>query len=194
MLICCENLVSYHKSQKNAKDTNIKMSITPDKRLAAVCGLFCLACTFFIGTKEDPERLKMMAMHLQLPVEELECHGCRSEKRAFFCRKYCKMTKCSVEKGINFCGECPEYPCVELKAFQKEMPHRIELWESQERIKKVGYEKWYAEKTEHYTCTNCRTLNSTYDIACRKCGATPSCSYVKLHKDEITQGYGKLRF
>jgi len=51
---------------------------TPDKRLAAVCGLFCPACTLFIGTKEDPERLKMVAMRIQLSVEELECHGCQS--------------------------------------------------------------------------------------------------------------------
>jgi len=166
---------------------------TSDKRLAAICGLFCPACTLFIGTKEDPERLKMIAMRLQLPVEELECHGCRSEKRGIFCRNHCKMTKCAVEKGINFCCECTEYPCVELKAFQAQMPHRNELWKSQERIKEVGYEKWYEEMIEHYSCPECHTINSAYDIACRKCGTTPSCNYVNLHKDEIIQGSGKLR-
>ena len=44
----------------------------PDKRLAAVCGLFCPACSVFIGTKEDPERLKVVAERLQRSVEELE--------------------------------------------------------------------------------------------------------------------------
>lgn len=166
---------------------------TPDKRLAAVCGLFCPACSFFIGTKEDPESLKAKAVSLRLPVEELECHGCRSEKRSFFCKEYCKMTKCAAEKGIDFCGECPEYPCEELKEFQVKMPHRIELWKSQERIKEVGYEKWYAEMLEHYSCPECRTLNSPYDMACRKCGTAPSCNYVKLHKDEIIQNLGKLK-
>lgn len=62
------------------------------------------------------------------------------------------------------------------------MPHRIELWKSQERIKEVGYEKWYAEMIEHYSCTECHTLNSAYDIACRKCGRTPSCNYVNLQR------------
>jgi hypothetical protein len=165
---------------------------TPDKRLAAVCGLFCPACTLFIGTKEDPERLKTLAMRLQLPVEELECHGCRSEKRGFFCRDYCTMTKCTSERGIDFCGECPEYPCAELKAFQVQMPHRIELWKSQERIKDVGYKKWYAEMIEHYSCPECHTLNSAYDMVCRKCGTTPSCSYVNFHKDVIIQNMSKL--
>jgi hypothetical protein len=165
---------------------------TPDKRLAAVCGLYCPACTLFIGTKEDPERLKIMAARFQLPVEELECHGCRSEKRGIFCRTYCKMTKCAAEKGIDFCGECPEYPCAELKEFQVRMPHRIELWKSQERIKEVGYEKWYVEMIEHYSCPSCGTINSTYDMACRRCGTTPGCNYVNLHKDEIIHKMGML--
>jgi hypothetical protein len=166
--------------------------ITADKRLAAVCGLFCPACTLFIGTNDDPERLKKMAAHLKVPVEELECNGCRSDKRGIFCRNYCKMTKCSIEKGIDFCNECSEYPCAELKAFQAQMPHRIELWKSQERIKEVGYEKWYEEMLEHYTCSECHTLNSAYDIECRNCGTTPGCNYVKLHKNEIIRSSGKL--
>ena len=165
----------------------------PDKRLAAVCGLFCPACTFFIGTKEDPERLKMMANRLHRPVVELECLGCRSEKLAFYCREHCKMRRCAAEKGVAFCGECREYPCAELKAFQVQMPHRIELWKSQDRIREAGYEKWYAELIEHYSCKECRTLNSAYDIACRRCGTTPSCNYVNLHRDEINKNSGNLR-
>lgn len=166
---------------------------TPDKKLAAVCGLFCPACSLFIGTKEDTKRLKMMAERFQLPVEELECHGCRSEKIGIFCRNYCKMKKCTAEKGIDFCGECSEYPCEELKAFQAQMPHRIELWKSQERIKEVGFEKWYEEMIEHYSCPECGTINSAYDIACRKCGTTPGCNFVNLHKDEIIQNASKLK-
>jgi len=164
----------------------------PDKRLAAVCGLFCPACGVFIGTQEDPEKLKGIAERLQRPVEELKCNGCRAEKRCFYCAG-CKKTVCAAEKGVEFCGECAEYPCEELKVFQAELPHRIELWKSQERIKEVGYEKWYAEMTEHYSCPQCGTLNSAYDLACRKCGTTPSCNYVSLHKEEILQQLAKRK-
>jgi hypothetical protein len=157
----------------------------PDKRLAAVCGLFCPACTIFIGSQEDPERLEGLARRLQHPVEELECHGCRSETQCFFCREHCKMIKCAAERGVDFCGQCPEYPCADLKTFQMQRPHRIELWKSQERIKEAGFEKWYAEMIEHYSCPECHTLNSAYDPACRKCGHTPSCAYVSLHQEEI---------
>ena len=85
----------------------------------------------------------------------------------------------------NFCGQCPEYPCADLKTFQAARPHRVELWKSQERIREAGYETWYAEMVAHYSCPACHTMNSAYDPACRKCGETPSCAYVRLHKEEI---------
>jgi len=163
----------------------------PDKRLAAVCGLFCPACTIFIGTSDDPERLKVIAERVQKPVEELQCDGCRSGKRCFYCRERCKMGQCAHEKGADFCVECREYPCEDLKVFQAEMPHRIELWKSQERIKEVGYEKWYAEMLDHYSCPECHTLNSAYDLRCRNCGREPSCDYVSLHQPAITRHLAK---
>ena len=164
-----------------------------DKKTAAVCGLFCPSCTLYIGTQEDPERLKFMAAALKLPVEEVRCGGCRSEVRSFFCRDLCKMYKCAVEKGLEFCGSCAEYPCQELKDFQCAMPHRIELWSSLERIRKAGPEQWYAEMLEHYACPSCGTINSTYDIKCRKCGSEPGSAYVAEHKDEITRQLGKMQ-
>jgi hypothetical protein len=169
------------------------MSDEFDKKRAAVCGLFCPACSVFIGTQEDPARLTVIAQRVKRPVQELRCNGCRSEKRCFYCESNCTMTKCAAEKGVDFCGECSEYPCKELKAFQTEMPHRIELWKSQNRIKEAGWEKWYAEMIEHYSCPACRTLNSAYDIACRKCGTTPSCAYVRLHNDEIMMHLAKWK-
>lgn len=48
------------------KPLNIKEGVKdlkngqPDKRLAAVRGLFCPECRFYIGTEEDPKRLKAM--------------------------------------------------------------------------------------------------------------------------------------
>jgi hypothetical protein len=97
------------------------------------------------------------------------------------------MAKCAAGKGLDFCGGCPEYPCSNLKEFQTLAPHRIELWKSQARIKEAGYETWYAEMLEHYSCPQCRTINSAYDLKCRKCGHAPSCEYVRRHKPAIEQ-------
>jgi len=159
----------------------------PDIRLAAVCGLFCPACSIYIGNREEPDRIKRLAARFNMPEEEFACDGCRSEKRSFFCRNICKMCHCAEEKNVDFCGECNEYPCEELKTFQKQYPHRIELWKNLERIKEVGFEKWYVEMIERYSCAECGAVNSAYDISCRKCGNTPSCEYVRLHEKEIAE-------
>jgi len=164
-----------------------------DKKLAAVCGLFCPACHVFIATLEDPDKLAMMAKRFQRPLEEMQCNGCRSEKRCFFCETKCTMAKCAAGKGVEFCGDCAEYPCKDLKEFQSLAPHRIELWKSHARRKEVGLEAWYAEKIKHYSCPQCRTINSAYDLKCRKCGNDPSCEYVRLHKEAIVMHLAKAR-
>jgi hypothetical protein len=83
--------------------------LQPEKRFAAACGLFCPGCSLYIGTQEDPARLELMAVQFNLPVEQLQCDGCRAERRGFYCQQ-CKMISCTKEKGIEFCVECDEYP------------------------------------------------------------------------------------
>jgi hypothetical protein len=151
-----------------------------DKKLAAVCGLYCGACSWFISTHEDPERLRRLAAQIGYSEEESRCHGCRSGKRLPYCGK-CKMFACAVERGIDFCIQCEEYPCDDLKQFQLAMPHRIELWANLERVKAVGHRQWLQEIRTSYTCPRCRTVNSAYDLKCRKCGEEPSCHYVAKH-------------
>ena len=77
---------------------------TPDKRLAAVCGLFCPACHVYIATQEEPERLAMMGRRFQKSLKEMRCSGCRSSKRCFYCETMCFMAKCAAGKGVDFCG------------------------------------------------------------------------------------------
>ena len=164
------------------------------KGLCAVCGLFCPACTLFIGTEEnDQKRLKAVANVYGTDPEVWECHGCRSDKRSYFCKNECKMVDCAKARGIDFCVECDEYPCEELRNFKELRPHRIELWENQKRISDVGYARWFEEMIEHYACPDCGTLNSAYDIKCRKCGNEPSCTYVAQHREDILDYLQKKR-
>jgi Protein of unknown function (DUF3795) len=157
-----------------------------NKKLSAVCGLYCEACTLFIATIEDPKRLKDLAARLGLSEDAIKCYGCRSDKRWPYCEK-CTMFACAAGRGIDFCSQCREYPCEDLKKFQAAMPHRIELWNDLERIKAIGYEQWLREIRAHYSCPQCDTINSAYDIKCRKCGGEPSCEYVGRHRQAIEQ-------
>lgn len=156
----------------------------PDKRKAAVCGLFCPSCSLYIGTTEEPQRLNKLAEMLNQPVEATKCEGCRADVRTSYCQT-CKIYACAASKGIDFCVECSDFSCDELQQFQSVLPHRLELWQSQARIKEVGWEQWYKEMVEHFSCSGCGTVNSAYDRGCRKCGGTPSCEYVKVNNEGI---------
>ncbi len=157
---------------------------TLNKDLAAVCGLFCPSCAIYIATNEDPERLAKQAKSLGLSIEETKCNGCRSDRLNANCQK-CFILKCANEKGIDFCVDCESFPCNELQEFQSKMPHRTELWKDLENIKKNGWENWYMNQFENYSCNECGTLNSGWDISCRQCGNSPSCSYIKNNIEEI---------
>jgi hypothetical protein len=82
------------------------------------------------------------------------------------------MIKCAADKNIDFCVECKEYPCAELKEFQAKMPHRIELWDSLKRIKAAGYKAWYTEMIEHYSCPKDKItgteVQTRYAILCHE--------------------------
>ncbi len=172
--------------QKSGKSYEVS-----DKNSAAVCGLFCEACTLFIATQEDPERLKGLAARFQLTEDAVKCYGCRSAKRGPYCEK-CKMSSCAAERGIDFCFDCEDYPCTDLKQFQAERPHRIELWEDLQQIKAKGYASGLKGVSLNYTCPQCQAINSAYDLKCRKCGHEPSCDYVARHKLAIEQTLKKM--
>ena len=165
-------------------NTTDRSSDYPEKQFAAVCGLFCPACTLYIASTEDPERLTRLAGLFGLPEEEMRCHGCSSEVRGPTCRD-CKLVTCAVERGVEFCAICVDYPCDDLKEFQVARPHRADLFEDGQRIREIGFEEWFQETFDKYTCSQCQVINSAYDLTCRKCGNEPGSPYVERHRKVV---------
>ncbi|MBU4269031.1 MAG: DUF3795 domain-containing protein [Acidobacteria bacterium] len=163
-----------------------KKTLNPDKKLTAACGLFCPACIIFIASRETPEKREKLSRRLNIPLEMLQCDGCHSDKRFFYCLT-CKLIACANQRGVDFCGACPDFPCNDLKEFQAAKPHRLELWQAHKRIQEAGYEKWFAEMLEHYACPSCGALNSAYHISCRECSVTPGNAFVEAHKTIISE-------
>lgn len=150
---------------------------------AAICGLFCESCRYYIATQEN-KGLPELAQKAGQPAEEMRCNGCRSDTVTYYCRT-CDMKLCALEKGISFCSECGEYPCGILREFQAERPHRIELYESLDYVKEKGFPAWREKMIKNYSCEKCGNINSIYDFACRKCGNDPSNPYVGRNREEI---------
>jgi hypothetical protein len=158
-------------------------NVLADKQTAAVCGLLCKSCGIYMATQENnTDQLKVIAERLHIPFEQVRCDGCRSNVLSVHC-KTCYFRECSEKKEIGFCSECNEYPCSRLLDFQTKMPHRVELFQSLNSIKEVGWEKWYIENVARHSCTKCSALNGWYDFTCRSCGNMPSSRFVADNLD-----------
>ncbi len=48
------------------------------------------------------------------------------------------MFSCAAERDIDFCIECMDYPCSDLKQFQGEMPHRNDFEDIKNLVIKTG--------------------------------------------------------
>ncbi|MBN2807810.1 MAG: DUF3795 domain-containing protein [Prolixibacteraceae bacterium] len=158
-------------------------------KIAAGCGLHCATCTFYIGSTEDRERSEKHAKRFEVPIEAVTCYGCKSEKHSAYCQS-CKLIQCLNNKGLDYCGECSEYPCQALKDFKMERPHRNDLFIDMQLLMEKGLDEWNELVRRKYTCPECGTLNSAYDLVCRKCGNKPSSEFVKQNTVAIMKALG----
>jgi len=110
--------------------------------------------------------------------------GCRSELVGIHCRS-CHFKSCAYEKGIEFCSQCETYPCEALKDFQSKAPHRLDLWEDLDAARDMNIVEWTDRMKHKYECPKCKTINSSYDKNCCKCGYSPASSYFEKYQDTI---------
>jgi hypothetical protein len=150
-----------------------------------VCGAFCRACGLFLGSTEEPARLEAFAKRTNRSPSEVTCHGCRSDVVCGHCRA-CKLRACAEGKGLSFCADCTEFPCAEIDALaSKDITGQ--LIADCRAIKEHGWEAWCSAKAADFSCPSCGTLNSAYDLTCRKCGHDPSNPLVGRHKDALAR-------
>ena len=77
-----------------------------DDLMIAYCGVDCSACPDFTGAK---------------------CPGCR--QTVWEAGDECMPVACCREKGIDFCGRCPDFPCPDMVAFYRESESHAEAFE-----------------------------------------------------------------
>ena len=125
------------------------------------CGDDCNYCPRYLATVSgDEKRLEEVAVLWQMigwrngptPPEEMICHGCETVKQCGF-----GIRECAIEKGIENCGKCRDYPCEKLsKIFennekeavfcQKNFPEKdFKLFEKAFFSKKERLDKTYQE-------------------------------------------------
>jgi hypothetical protein len=94
------------------------------KQLIACCGIDCENCDAFIATVTNDNNLreetakKWSAMfEANIPVESVNCAGCRSEGVKFSHCDVCEIRNCVNEKGFTTCGDCEELDSCQIVGF-----------------------------------------------------------------------------
>jgi len=104
------------------------------EKLIACCGLNCEACDARIATINDSDELrkataenwKKMHNAPDIPIEAINCTGCRMEGVKFSHCMDCEIRKCVMAKGYETCGDCAEMDTCQIVAMvHKHVPDAI---------------------------------------------------------------------
>jgi hypothetical protein len=93
-----------------------------EERIIAFCGILCSDCPAFKATLAgDEEALAKQAAEWssdEYPLEagDLLCDGCiyEDKRTAKFCLD-CDVRQCALERGVENCAHCDEFPCEKLE-------------------------------------------------------------------------------
>lgn len=140
-------------------------SVDVKERLAP-CGLHCGKCFAFVDgdihdaalrLKENLGNFEPYAQRFAVQLDpvfeqypafkelldylaEASCGGCRKEKCKFY--KNCKVRACALEKHVDFCHECPEFPCRKTGLDDNLYERSVAI---NRKIAEIGPEAYYAK-------------------------------------------------
>lgn len=84
-----------------------------------MCGYRCDLCKAFAPNIKNNDEREMLSTvwnkyyDLDIPAEKIYCDGCRCTKEnAKRIDMNCPVRRCVIEKQIDNCGECADFPCV----------------------------------------------------------------------------------
>ncbi len=100
-------------------------------RMIAHCGLVCSECPTWEATRTDDDELRRrtaaewsVMYGSEISPSDIDCAGCTSAEGPHFhhCRE-CGVRACGIEKGLDNCGLCEEYPsCAIISGFLSMVP------------------------------------------------------------------------
>ena len=116
------------------------------KYLTAPCGLECFNCDMLTENLTDEYKMRV-AEYRKISPDEVACKGCRAEGgKCRYADFDCATWSCALEKGVDYCFECTDFPCGLLAPTMKgaSYPHNMKVY-SLCRMKLIGIDKWIEE-------------------------------------------------
>lgn len=107
----------------------------PEKRIIAFCGRICDTCLAYIAKKTNNNNLRKKAVKewtsekFSFEIEDINCDGCTNDKELLTYCTVCKVRKCGLEKELENCAYCADYPCKTLERVWNHLlfPHAQEV-------------------------------------------------------------------
>jgi hypothetical protein len=96
----------------------LMMNMTKERTIAA-CGLNCNTCPIHLAPN-NPQIAKKLTedfngLWKNMKPEDFSCVGCWGEDDEMWSPD-CEIRKCCIkDKNLQYCYECPEFPCDRLK-------------------------------------------------------------------------------
>jgi hypothetical protein len=109
------------------------------KAIVARCGFRCDTCVAFVkNSRTATDRCKAAAgwskyFHLNVKPDAMRCNGCLAKDcdDYEFPVKNCATRQCVIDRGLNNCSECAEYPCEKLDKRMKGVDRIIKRFQGQ---------------------------------------------------------------
>jgi hypothetical protein len=136
----------------------MKKSFSAD--LIAPCGMNCNVCSGYLAWQHDVKN-KGVSMSY--------CAGCRPrDKKCAFLKKRCDRL---LKHTVQYCNECPEYPCENLKHIDTRYQtfFQMSLLENLTYIKKKGMEQFLQMQEKKWRCPSCGGFLCCHNGLCFDC-------------------------
>jgi len=109
--------------------------------------------------RDNAQIRESLAKKFNVEPSVVTCEGCRNVEGK--CRlmphlgmsSQCSNYECARAKGVQFCGDCPDFPCEKLHPMADKasfLPHNLKVYNLC-RIRTLGVEKW-AETEAGQSC------------------------------------------
>jgi len=161
------------------------------EHLAAVCGLYCGACSIYRAWRDDDqERVQaiydLMSSRMKITLEDTHCDGCLGQgKLTPYCQQ-CDIRACAAEKpGVTRCSDCPDFPCSLINDFNNDgIRHHAEVLENIRHQREIGFDEWLQEEYERWRCVFCGVSLEWYAKKCYRCGTPQPHRLPSLPRDK----------
>ena len=136
-----------------------------DPVLIAPCGMDCRICSSFLTFDHNIPKVRHKISH---------CTGCRPRGKQ--CAWLIKRCDKLLEKKLEYCFECEDFPCPNLSRLDKNYRknYQMSMIENLTQVRDQGFERFFENQKAKYGCPTCESLTSVHSKKCFRCGEVHS--------------------